>query len=135
LNNKPVPEPGTHSQIIFYQSENGKSRIEVRLEEGTVWLTQALITELYQTTKQNVSLHIRNIFTDRELEEGSVVKEYLTTAADSKSYRTSPPPQNLHSFISHVPPQTRKTFRPSIDAISGYFRLLYASLQSERRKN
>ena len=78
----------TRSQILFYQSENGTSRIEVRLEEGTVWLTQALIAELYQITKQNVSLHIRNIFDDRELEEGSVVKEYLTTAADGKNYRT-----------------------------------------------
>lgn len=88
MSDNPVPEPVTRSQILFYQSENGASRIEVLLEEGTVWLTQALITELYQTTKQNISLHIRNIFDDRELEEGSVVKEYLTTAADSKSYRT-----------------------------------------------
>ena len=73
-------ELATQSQILFYQSEDGTSRIEVRLEEGTVWLTQALIAELYQSTKQNVSLHIRNIFDDRELDEESVVKEYLTTA-------------------------------------------------------
>jgi hypothetical protein len=88
LSDNPVPEPVTRSQILFYQSEDGTSRIEVRLEEGTVWLTQALIAELYQITKQNVSLHIRNIIDDRELEEGSVVKEYLTTAADGKNYRT-----------------------------------------------
>jgi len=88
MSDKPVPEPATRSQILFYQSEDGKSRIEVRLEEGTVWLTQARIAELYQITKQNVSLHIRNIINDRELEEGSVVKEYLTTAADGKNYRT-----------------------------------------------
>jgi len=81
-------ELATQSQILFYQAEDGTSRVEVRLEEGTVWLTQALIAELYQSTKQNVSLHIRNIFDDRELDEESVVKEYLTTASDNKAYRT-----------------------------------------------
>lgn len=88
MSTSPLPEPATRSQILFYQSEDGSSRIEVRLDEGTVWLTQALIAELYQITKQNVSLHIRNILKDGELKEGAVVKEYLTTAADSKSYRT-----------------------------------------------
>jgi len=88
MSTPPVPGPVTRSQILFYQSEDGSSHIEVRLDEGTVWLTQALIAELYQNTKQNVSLHIRNILEDGELAEGSVVKEYLTTAADSKSYRT-----------------------------------------------
>ena len=82
-------ELATQSQILFYQSEDGTSRIEVRLEEGTVWLTQALIAELYQSTKQNISLHIRNIFGDRELDEESVVKEYLTTASDNKEVRRS----------------------------------------------
>ena len=88
MSTPPVPDPVSRLQILFYQSEDGSSRIEVRLDEGTVWLTQALIAELYQITKQNVSLHIRNILEDGELAEGSVVKEYLTTAADSKSYRT-----------------------------------------------
>jgi len=88
MSSNPLREPVTRSQILFYQSEDGTSRIEVRLDEGTVWLTQALIAELYQITKQNVSLHIRNILEEGELAEGSVVKEYLTTAADGKSYRT-----------------------------------------------
>jgi hypothetical protein len=88
MSDTPVPKPLIRSHILFYQAEDGTSRIEVRLEEGTVWLTQALIAELYQTTKQNVSLHIRHIFNDRELEERSVVKEYLTTASDGKKYRT-----------------------------------------------
>ncbi len=82
------PVPVTESRILFYQSEDGTSRIEVRLEEGTVWLPQVLIAELYQTTKQNISLHIRNIFDEGELQPDSVVKEYLTTAADGKQYRT-----------------------------------------------
>jgi hypothetical protein len=78
----------TQSQILFYQSEDGTSRIEVRLEEGTVWLTQALLAELYQTTIPNISIHIRNIFKEFELDPKAVVKEYLTTAADGKNYRT-----------------------------------------------
>ncbi len=72
------PEPVTRSQILFYQSEDGRSRIEVRLEEGTVWLTQMLIADLYQTTKQNVSLHIGNIYDDGELNPAATVKKYLT---------------------------------------------------------
>jgi len=76
------------SMILFYQTEDGKSRIEVKLEGGTVWLTQAMISELYQTTKQNISLHIKNILANEEL-DNSVVKEYLTTAIDGKNYRTS----------------------------------------------
>jgi hypothetical protein len=80
MENTPLPEHAAGSQILFYQSEDGTGRIEVRIDEGTVWLTQALIAELYQTTKQHVSLPIRNIPEDGELAEGSVVKEYLTTA-------------------------------------------------------
>jgi len=82
LSDNPVPEPVTRSQILFYQSENGTSRIEVRLEEGTVWLTQALIAELYQITKQNVSLHIRNILAEGEHSQTATVKEYLTVQTE-----------------------------------------------------
>lgn len=88
MSDNPVPEPVTRSRILFYQSENGTSRIEVRLEEGTVWLTQALIADLYQTTVPNISIHIKNIFNENELDRNSVVKEYLTTAADGKNYQT-----------------------------------------------
>jgi hypothetical protein len=88
MSSSPLPEPVTRSQILFYQSEDGTSRIGVRLDQGTVWLTQALIAELYQTTIPNISMHIRNILKETELEAGSVIKEFLTTAADSKKYRT-----------------------------------------------
>jgi len=76
------------SEILFYQTEDGRNRIEVRLEDNTVWLSQSLMAELFQTTKQNISLHIKNIFEEGELDPDSVVKEYLTTAADRKSYST-----------------------------------------------
>ena len=77
-----LPEPVTRSQILFYQSEDGNSRIEVRLDGGTVWLTQALIAELYQITKQNASLHIKNILEERELDPASTVKKYLTVQTE-----------------------------------------------------
>jgi len=74
--------------IVIYQSEDGHARIEMRLEDETVWLTQADMVNLFQTTKQNISLFIRNIFDEGELKEPSVVKEYLTTASDGKNYKT-----------------------------------------------
>mgnify|MGYP001208043050 CR=1 FL=1 len=73
--------------FLLFESSPGKPRILVRLQDDTVWLSQAQLADLFQTTKQNISLHIRNIFEEGELEEGSVVKEYLTTAADGKSYQ------------------------------------------------
>jgi len=63
-----------------------------------VWLTQLAMSELFETTKQNISLHLKNIFSEGELEEESVVKEYLTTAADWKNYRTKM--YNLEAIIS-----------------------------------
>lgn len=88
----------TNSEIILYQSDDGRIKIQVRMENETVWLTQSNMVELFQTTKQNISLHIKNIFTEGELVEDSVVKEYLTTAADGKSYRTKH--YNLDVIIS-----------------------------------
>ena len=73
-------------EIILYQPDN-EVKLEVRLEEETVWLTQAQMAELFQTSKQNVSLHTNNIFKEKELSQNSVVKESLTTAADGKNYR------------------------------------------------
>ena len=75
------------SEIILYQP-NEMVSLEVRLDEDTVWLSQAQMAELFQTTKQNVSLHINNIFKENELDKNSVVKDYLTTALDGKAYKT-----------------------------------------------
>ena len=65
------------SEILFYQAEDGKPRIEVKLEDETVWLTQAQMADLFQTTKQNVSLHIKNMFEEGELLSEATVKESL----------------------------------------------------------
>jgi len=66
------------SQLIIYQTEDGKIKIDVRFQNETVWLTQQLMAELFQTTKQNVSLHIKNIFEENEFVESPVVKECST---------------------------------------------------------
>ena len=85
-------------EIILYQTENGNTKIEVVLEEETVWLNQNQMTDLFQTTKQNISLHINNIFREGELSKDAVVKEYLTTADDGKNYKTKH--YNLDVIIS-----------------------------------
>jgi hypothetical protein len=72
------------SELVLYTSDDGRTRLDLRIEGQTVWLTQLEIAELFQTTKQNVSLHAKNIYEDGELAEVSVVKESLTTAADGK---------------------------------------------------
>jgi hypothetical protein len=74
--------------IIYKDSQNTDFHIEVRVEEETVWLTQAQMVSLFAATKQNISLHINNIFKEEELWPDSVVKEYLTTASDGKRYTT-----------------------------------------------
>ena len=66
------------NEIIIYQTQDGQTKIDVRIENETVWLTQNQMSELFQTTKQNISLHIKNIFEEGELTEDSTVKDYLT---------------------------------------------------------
>ena len=76
------------NEIVVYQPEGGEFHIEVRVENESVWLTQAQMAELFHATKQNISLHIANIYKEGELDRNSVVKEYLTTASDGKCYKT-----------------------------------------------
>ena len=66
-----------HSEIILYQTEDGRTRIQCRLEDETLWLTQAQIAELFEVTPQNVTLHLKAIFAERELTEAATCKEYL----------------------------------------------------------
>lgn len=76
------------SQFLLYQSQDGQIKVQVKIKDETVWLTQKQMAELFGTTKQNISLHIQNIFSEGELEENSVIKEFLTTAIDGKRYET-----------------------------------------------
>jgi hypothetical protein len=75
-----------NSEIIIYQTPEGNIRLDVRLEDDTVWLTQAHLCDLFDKNKRTISEHIRNIFSEKELNEHSVVRKFRTTAADGKSY-------------------------------------------------
>ena len=80
------PAENRIGDIIIYQSKDGDTKIDVRFEDETVWLTQTQLCELYQSSKANVSEHIKNIFEEGELDESSVVRKIRTTATDGKSY-------------------------------------------------
>jgi len=88
-NNTNMHQPNSNSEIILYQTEDGTSKIEVRLENETVWLSQAQIGELFQKAKATISEHLKNVFEEGELEESSVVRKFRTTASDGKSYDTT----------------------------------------------
>ena len=85
-------------EIILFRSSDGKIEIQLRAVDGSIWLTQLEIAELFGTTKQNVSLHIKNILSEGEVNEAAVVKDSLTTAADGKKYSTKL--YNLHMILS-----------------------------------
>lgn len=72
------------SEILLYQTEDGDTRIDVRLQDETVWLTQAQMAELFQTTKQNISLHVKNVYEEGELEQKATVKESLTVQKEGE---------------------------------------------------
>lgn len=76
-------------RIIIYSDESGSTKIDVKLEDETLWLTQAQMCELYQTSKSNVSEHIKHIFGEGELQENAVVRKFRTTASDGKTYLTT----------------------------------------------
>jgi len=78
-----------NNKILIYTDSSGFTKIDVRLTEDTLWLTQAQMCELYQTSKSNVSEHIKHIFEEGELQEDAVVRKFRTTAADGKSYLTT----------------------------------------------
>ena len=76
-------------EIIIYSTADGKANISLLAKDGSVWLNQNQLAELFATSKANISTHISNIFEDNELQENSVVKFYLTTAADGKDYNVA----------------------------------------------
>jgi len=75
-------------EILIYQSESGDTRIDVYLEEGTVWLSQSLIAELYQTTPQNIIMHTRNIYKEGELDKATTCKQSLQVQIEGNEART-----------------------------------------------
>ena len=80
---------GNQSEILIYQSGDGLTHIDVKMQDETVWLTQQQLAELYKTSKSNISEHIKHIFEEGELDADSVVRKFRTTAADGKNYNTT----------------------------------------------
>lgn len=89
---------GEYGEILIYQTDNGQTNIEVKIEDDTVWLTQQQLTELYQCSKSNISEHIKHIFEEGELDKDSVVRKFRTTADDGKTYNVTY--YNLDMIIS-----------------------------------
>jgi prophage maintenance system killer protein len=85
-------------EILIYEKADRSVQIEVRSDGETVWLTQAQLAELYGTSRENVTMHIKNVFSEGELDETSVCKDFLRTAADGKKYKTKH--YNLDAIIS-----------------------------------
>jgi hypothetical protein len=90
--------PQHRTQFILFKTEGDKISVDVRIESETVWLTQAHLAELFQTSRPNITMHIKNILEDGELQEVSVCKDFLHTAADGKNYNTKY--YNLDMIIS-----------------------------------
>lgn len=95
--NLPADQP-PEGQFLLYRTEDGQAAIECRFEGDDIWLTQRQMAELFQTSKQNISLHLQKIYEEGELVADRVVKEYLTTASDGKKYRVSH--YNLDAIIA-----------------------------------
>lgn len=91
----------TDSQFLLYQTDHGGARVLVRLESETVWLSQAQMAELFQTTKQNIGQHVRNVFAEGELEPQATVKEYFTVQQEGgRTIQRSITHYNLDVIIS-----------------------------------
>ena len=123
-------------EIAIYQSKDGQTKIDVRFEDETVWLTQAQLVELYQSSKSNISEHIKHIFEEGELDENSVVRNFRTTAADGKDYNTKF--YNLDMIISlgyRVKSMVATQFRRwATDLLKEYLKKGYV-LDDKRLKN
>jgi len=94
MSNEPLPR----SEIILYQTEDGRTRIQCRIENESVWMTQALMVELFQKDVRTINEHIQNIFAEGELRRDSVIRKFRITAADGKTYETQH--YNLDAIIS-----------------------------------
>ena len=127
------------NEIIIYNLPDGKTKIDVKMSEETVWLTQNQMIKLFQSTKQNVSLHINNIYEEGELEESSTVKEYLTVQKEgTREVNRKIKYYNLDVIISvgyRVKSHIGTKFRIWALAILKEYIIKGFSLDDERLKN
>ena len=87
-----------HGEILIYQTEDGLTSIDVKMQDETVWLTQQQLVDLFQSSKSNISEHIKHIFEEGELDQEAVVRKFRTTASDGKNYNITY--YNLDMIIS-----------------------------------
>jgi len=97
-NNDNLPTKRSQGEFLVYTAGDGQIRLEVRLEDETVWLSQRLMAELFSVTVPTINEHLRNIFQEQELPQDSVIRKFRTTAADGKNYSTNH--YNLDAIIS-----------------------------------
>lgn len=98
--NKQYTSRLANGEILVYQVEDGQIKLDVRLEEETVWLTQQMMAELFQTTQQNISLHIQNIYAEQELDKNVTYKEFLLVQPEgNRSVRRKTDYYNLDLII------------------------------------
>ncbi len=124
------------NQITIYETEDGKARVEVRFEHENVWLTQKLMAVLFDCSTDNISLHLKNIFAEGELDQNSVTEEYSITASDGKNYKTKH--YSLEAIIAvgyRVNSERGTQFRIwATDKLKGYILKGFA-IDSERFKH
>jgi len=101
----PSPDLPSKGQFLIYQSEDGRMKIDVRLEGETVWLTQQHIADLFQTTQQNISLHLQNIYDEGELQREATHKEFLSVSSHGDTPRAVRDENSVVSICSG--PKTR----------------------------
>ncbi len=124
------------SSFILYQTEDGRTRIQCRFENETIWLTQKLLAELFKKDVRTINEHIRNIFAERELAEDSVIRNFRITAADGKSYETQH--YNLEMIIAvgyRVKSARGTQFRQWATARLSEYLLKGFTMDDERLKN
>ena len=131
-----MKELNNNGSIEIYNLENGDAHISVLLEDETVWLTQSQLAELYSTSRPNITMHIKNIFEENELDENSVCKEFLQTAKDGKNYKTKY--YNLDLIISlgyRVKSQVATKFRQWATKRLKEYMIKGFSIDNERLKS
>ena len=99
INLKEMNKDNNQGEIVIYQTDDGDTKIDVRFVDETVWLTQAQLCELYQTSKSNVSEHIKNIFEEGELEEDSTVRKFRTVQNEGERIVTR---EQLHYNLDMI---------------------------------
>jgi hypothetical protein len=110
------PEPPHQSSLVLYQTKDGQTRLECRFEEGTIWLTQAQMADLFQTTTQKVTLHLKAIFADGELPEEATCKDYLHVRQEGQRVASQQAPSLRVGYYSGLrlprPLSARHPFPP-----------------------